>query len=129
MSANIPIWGLPTMGYIVRTEVTVGEETHEMWLPIMDNRNRAVMEPNAMDINKAVMRCLTKNLAMFGLGLYIYAGEDLPDAGSERLGASEVKQVNLLLKDLKEHIDLEAFLKHYGAESVEDIKQKDYRDV
>ena len=32
------------------------------------------------DVNKAIMRCLTKNLAMFGLGLYIYAGEDLPEA-------------------------------------------------
>ena len=67
-----------------------------MWLPVMDSYNNAMrFEPyNAVklngqtqrvnaatmwDVNKTAMRCLTKNLAMFGLGLYIYAGEDLPE--------------------------------------------------
>jgi len=45
----------------------------------MNNKNQANVSPTVMDINKTIMRCLTKNLAMFGLGLYIYAGEDLPD--------------------------------------------------
>ena len=66
-------------GYMVYTEVTAGGTTHEMWLPVMDYRNKSMKNPTTFDINKAVMRCLTKNLAMFGLGLYIYAGEDLPD--------------------------------------------------
>ena len=66
-----------------------------MWLPVMDNANKTMkLNPytyktkkgektvsaiSMFDINKAVMRCLVKNLAMFGLGLYIYAGEDLPE--------------------------------------------------
>jgi hypothetical protein len=67
-------------GYMVRTEVTAGEQTYEMWLPVMDMRNNAVLSPKMTEINKSIMRCLTKNLAMFGLGLYIYAGEDIPES-------------------------------------------------
>ena len=66
-----------------------------MWLPVMDNNNysmknepyevvtkygkRQVAAASMFDINKAYMRCLVKNLAMFGLGLYVYAGEDIPE--------------------------------------------------
>lgn len=88
-------FGDEQIGYMVYTSVTAGGLTYEMWLPVMDNNNKA-MKLNAytystrggeksveavsmFDINKAVMRCLVKNLAMFGLGLYIYAGEDLPE--------------------------------------------------
>lgn len=71
--------GNEKMGYMVQTEVRVGEQSYEMWLPIMDMRNSTILCPKMTDINKAIMRCLTKNLAMFGLGLYIYAGEDLPE--------------------------------------------------
>ena len=81
-------------GYMVFTKVTIEGVTHEMWLPVMDNRNEAMLDhqrkiqyknytatveaATMFEINKTIMRCLTKNLAMFGLGLYIYAGEDLP---------------------------------------------------
>lgn len=84
----------PLTGYMVYTAVTIEGITHEMWLPVMDSKNKAMkaepykyktkygektVEPATMfDINKTIMRCLVKNLAMFGLGLYIYAGEDLP---------------------------------------------------
>ena len=81
-------------GYMVETGITAGGETHVMWLPVMDGTNHAMLDhaytvktkynqitvPAAtmFDINKTIMRCLVKNMAMFGLGLYIYAGEDLP---------------------------------------------------
>lgn len=88
-------FGDEQIGYMVYTSVTAGGLTYEMWLPVMDNNNKA-MKLNAytystrggeknveavsmFDINKAVMRCLVKNLAMFGLGLYIYASGDLPE--------------------------------------------------
>lgn len=81
------------LGYLVTTEVTINGETIEMSLPVMDSANKAQKhEPytwgkynktceaaTMFDINTAIMRCLTKNLAMFGLGHYIYAGEDLPN--------------------------------------------------
>lgn len=86
-------------GYMVYTTVTIGGITHEMWLPVMDGNNRAMLDhpyevqtkynkftvqaATMFDVNKTIMRCLTKNLAMFGLGLYIYAGEDLPEVSDE----------------------------------------------
>lgn len=71
--------GNEKLGWMVRTEVFADDLTYEMWLPIMDMRNNAILSPKMTDVNKTIMRCLTKNLAMFGLGLYIYAGEDLPE--------------------------------------------------
>lgn len=91
--------GLPyvasELGVIVYTRVTIGDMTREMWLPVMDHKNRAmklapyevktkygievVPAVTMFDVNKTIMRCLVKNLAMFGLGLYIFAGEDLPE--------------------------------------------------
>jgi hypothetical protein len=47
-------------------------------LPVLDYRNKPIHMPNAMDVNTAIMRCLVKAIAMHGLGLYIYAGDDLP---------------------------------------------------
>lgn len=83
------------LGYMVMTTVTIEGQTLEMWLPVMDGANQAMKKESyeyttrygvktvdaatMFDINKTLMRCLTKNLAMFGLGLYIYAGEDLPE--------------------------------------------------
>ena len=48
-------------------------------LPVMDNRNKAIVSPDAFQVNTAIMRCMTKALGLHGLGLYIYAGEDLPE--------------------------------------------------
>ena len=75
--------GNEKMGYMVQTQVTAGDRTYEMWLPVMDMRNNAILQPKMTEVNKTIMRCLTKNLAMFGLGLYIYAGEDLPECPSD----------------------------------------------
>lgn len=104
-------------GYMVFTSVTIEGLTHEMWLPVMDNANKAmksesyvytvktkngtyvdkeVKAATMFDINKAIMRCLTKNLAMFGLGLYIYAGEDLPEnVEKEELLATEQQKAKI----------------------------------
>lgn len=48
-------------------------------MPVINNKNLAISNPNAMDVNTGMMRCLTKCISLFGIGLYIYAGEDLPD--------------------------------------------------
>ena len=48
-------------------------------MPVINNMNKAIANPNAMDVNTAMMRCLVKCISLFGIGLYIYAGEDLPD--------------------------------------------------
>lgn len=48
-------------------------------LPVMDHRNKAILNPDAFSVNTAIMRCMTKGLSLHGLGLFIYAGEDLPE--------------------------------------------------
>ena len=68
----------------VHCVVSIENINHEMWLPVMDHRNKAVSNPNAFQINTAKMRCLTKGLSMHGLGSYIYAGEDLPAPEPEK---------------------------------------------
>ena len=68
----------------VHCEISIETVNHEMWLPVMDNRNKAIKNPDAFAINTAKMRCLTKGLSMHGLGAYIYAGEDLPQGEPEK---------------------------------------------
>ena len=64
----------------VECSIQIGAECCEsMWLPIMDNRNNAIQNPNARQVSDAKMRCLVKCISMLGLGLYIYAGEDIPE--------------------------------------------------
>jgi hypothetical protein len=69
----------------VWTKVMIEGHERVMWLPVMDHRNQAIKIPSSRQVSDARMRCLVKNLAMFGLGLYVYQGEDLP--------RQEVKQV------------------------------------
>jgi hypothetical protein len=97
------------LGFMCHTTVTIEEETLEMWLPVMDGANKSMKKQaytyqtrfgekqvegaTTFDINKTIMRCLVKNLAMFGLGIYIYAGEDLPEVETiEPLVAKKVQE-------------------------------------
>ena len=78
----------------VECEVKIEELSRKMWLPVMDYRNNAIPNPSARQISDTKMRCLVKCLAMFGLGHYIYAGEDLPrsnDIGNEYTITNEQK--------------------------------------
>jgi len=75
---------------MVWVDVTLNGTTRTGFLPVMDHRNKPIPEPDAFQVNTALMRCLTKTLALFGLGLYIYAGEDLPEGEPEVV--PEVKQ-------------------------------------
>ena len=65
----------------VKTGVTVNGIEHIEYLPVMDYRNRSIPldHVTSYDINKTIQRSLTKACARHGLGLYIYAGEDLPE--------------------------------------------------
>jgi hypothetical protein len=62
-------------------------------MPVINNMNKAISNPNAMDVNTAMMRCLVKCISLFGIGLYIYAGEDLPDEETLDLTAEADKWV------------------------------------
>ena len=68
-----PAW-FPDQSVMVKTGVTVGDLTHEMTLPVMDNRNKAIQNPNARDISDAQMRCFVKAIAMHGICIGLYLG-------------------------------------------------------
>lgn len=98
---GLPYFADPDTGIMVYTEITAAGETHEMWLFVMDSSNKAmrltsytykkwnnyqkaweekgVAAATMFDINKTLMRCLVKNMAMFGFGLNVYNGDDLPE--------------------------------------------------
>lgn len=80
---NADGWNYHTDGRTcwVKTGVTVAGIEHIEYLPVMDHKNRSIAleSVTSFDVNKAIQRSLTKALARHGLGLYIYAGEDLPE--------------------------------------------------
>lgn len=108
-------------GYMVSTKVTADDLTYEMWLPVMNSNNKAmksasytyttkrgdktVEQASMFDVNKTIMRCLVKNLAMFGLGLYIYAGEDLPDNITNLTKEEKLEKVKTATNDLRTKIE------------------------
>ena len=72
---------------MVKVEVTILGETKQSILPVMDHKNKAIINPDAFAINKNIMRCLAKAISMHGLGLYIYAGEDMPEEDTAAITA------------------------------------------
>jgi len=73
----------------VKTGVTINDQEHIEYLPVMDYRNNSILldKITSVDVNKTIQRSLTKAIARHGLGLYVYAGEDLP--GGETKVASK----------------------------------------
>lgn len=80
----------------VKTGVTIEGMEHIEYLPVMDNRNNSIPadKVTSMDVNKAIQRSLTKAAARHGLGLYIYAGEDLPETESVQV-AEKIERAEL----------------------------------
>lgn len=119
---NAQGWNYHTDGRTawVKTGVTVDGIEHIEYLPIMDSRNRSIpLEAiNSFDVNKAIQRSLTKAVARHGLGLYVYAGEDLPEetaksptaetlAEAESIGIDPAKVAVYYKKTLDELTDSE----------------------
>lgn len=87
-------------GAFVQVSVHVDGVTRTQIHPVLDHTNKTIEQPNAFQINTAIQRCLAKAIALHGLGLYIYAGEDLPTEPDEL----NKKQVTELF-DLLDKID------------------------
>ena len=73
----------PDGSQTVHCTITIGELNRSMWLPVMSYNNKPISNPSSRDVSDNKMRCLVKCMAMFGLGHYIYAGEDLPQSKTE----------------------------------------------
>tara|TARA_R110000823_G_scaffold203197_1_gene334024 strand:+ start:176 stop:805 length:630 start_codon:yes stop_codon:yes gene_type:complete len=102
-----------------------------MWLPVMDYKNKAIANPDSFAINTAKMRCLTKCLAMYGLGIYIYAGEDIPQAEKEALTKPLTKEQEITLSDLIKETatDTKKFLRFYEIDQLNNMKQNMYQQA
>ena len=119
---------------MVYCTVTIDGLSRQMWLPVMDFKNQAISNPDVVQVNKAKMRCLVKCLAMFGLGHYIYAGEDLPSAEADKAAekiakerAESIKPANIeqlvrideLIKETD--ADVEIFHKYFRVDGIAEL--------
>lgn len=84
-----PFMTLPGGTAMVWVTVTIFGKPMTCQLPVMDHRNKAIPNPDAFAVNTAIMRCMTKALGLHGLGLYIYAGEDLPEGAQSPTDAED----------------------------------------
>lgn len=97
----------------VKTGVTIGGLEHIEYLPIMDFKNKSIPleQVTSFDVNKTIQRSLTKAVARHGLGLYIYAGEDLPEgAVPKHWNADLVEKAETL------NVDFDRYAKYVGKE-------------
>ena len=145
--------GLPYMntdaGVFVEVAVTVQGITLSQIHPVLDGRNRPILAPTVFDINTSIQRCLVKAIALHGLGLYVYAGEDLPTPQAESvpdvvaqplaavvtpirsdapaINANQLAQVQRLITETG--ADKDKLLVYFGVETLEQIKTTDYARV
>lgn len=135
-------------GVFVEVAVTVQGVTLSQIHPVLDGRNRPIIAPTVFDINTSIQRCLVKAIALHGLGLYIYAGEDLPqpvmdaanDARAMPAGVSQLpvpegqgdtrrsgptisgpQQVHIQRLVVETGTDMNRLLAHFGVGSLKDL--------
>lgn len=86
-------------GAFVKVSVTVNGITRSQVHPVLDYKNKSVQQPNAFDVNKAIQRGLAKAIALHGLGLYIFAGEDMPQVEPDPLTEEQKEQMQDLINE------------------------------
>ena len=96
---------------MVWVTVTMFGKPMTCFLPIMDHRNKPIQQPDAFQVNTSLMRCMTKALALHGIGLYIYAGEDLPeqDEPVKTEAKAPVKTVEAKVRDDQDDANIALF--------------------
>lgn len=76
-------------GWMVQVSVTIDGVKRTQWHPVLDSNNKAIPEPDVFQLNTSIQRAMVKAIALHGLGLYIYAGEDLPEGAADAQAAAE----------------------------------------
>lgn len=145
--------GLPYLateaGVFVEVAVTVQGVTLSQIHPVLDGRNRPLIAPTAFDVNTSIQRCLVKAIALHGLGLYIYAGEDLPqpvaDAANDQTAApppsvkvtpmrtgptiTGPQQLAIQKLVIETGTEMVRLLEHFGINSLRDLPAADFTRV
>lgn len=112
----------------VKTGVTIDDIEHIEELPVMDFKNKSIAleEVTSFDVNKTIQRSLTKALARHGLGLYIYAGEDLPEEeATKKIEPEQIKRV----KELVPEKNMPSLYKYYKITKLEELSYTDAKDL
>ena len=108
---GLPLVYLKDQTGMVKVSVEIKGDIKTCLLPVLDHRNKPIQNPDSFAVNTSIMRCLAKCIALHGLGLYIYAGEDLPEAEREELNAeidaklavcTSIDALTILFKSLPE---------------------------
>jgi len=108
---GLPLVYLKDGTAMVKVSVEIKGDIKTCLLPVLDHKNKPIENPNSFAVNTSIMRCLAKCIALHGLGLYIYAGEDLPEAEREEMdaeidaklaAATSVDALTILFKSLPE---------------------------
>jgi len=131
------------LGVFVEVAVTSQGVTLSQIHPVLDNKNRPLLEPSAFEINTSIQRCLVKAVALHGLGLYIYAGEDLPQAEpsnkvvaiaakpevptSDVLTSTQLRNVQRLIRETG--TDKSKLLTYFQVDAIELIPAAEYARV
>jgi hypothetical protein len=117
-------------GYFVEVAVTVEGVTLSQIHPVLDAKNRPIEAPSAFDINTSIQRCLVKAIALHGLGLYIYGGEDLPkpqeatkpaleSINGSKASAAQVRYIERLINETGS--DLGKVLDYFGVKALVEL--------
>lgn len=121
-------------GAWVKVSVTLNNRTETEYLPVMDMRNKAVVNPDATTVNKNIKRCFVKALALHGLGLYVYLGEEFPEVEPPK--PATAIQIKALTKEIERMAELagiayekaeKGILTHLNiAKKLKDITNEEY---
>jgi hypothetical protein len=96
------------LGYFVEVAVTVDGITLSQIHPVLDGNNKTIPTPNAFQINTSIQRCLAKAIALHGLGLYVYAGEDLPEESEEQKQLARKEAIEEFTKKINQSQDVKS---------------------
>lgn len=107
----------------VQTTVYINDEVQTEDYPVLNHTNKPIQNPNSFEINTALKRALAKACANFGLGLYIYRGEDLPEIGQTRLDGSVPEQGEITVD---QNVKLDRLSRHKSLSDEETKKIKDW---
>lgn len=117
-------------GYMVCVELTVFGVTKREWLPVLDYRNKPVAIGSStaiFDINKAIKRCMVKCAAKFGLGNYLYLGEEVPSASDNDVTELEerINQFVTLSQEKGRDATLDKTMRWLGIQNINKVTKKD----
>ena len=107
----------------VQTTVEINDEIQTEDYPVLDYRNKPVQNPDSFQVNTSLKRSLAKACANHGLGLYIYRGEDLPDAGETRLDGTAPKDGELTVS---QNVKIDRLSRHRLLSEAETVKVREW---